>query len=282
MSKQNSVGSWIVAVVVVIGVVAAGIYLARRAIHPAADSTSAMPPSAQSSGIPATAIQHPIAQASTPAESSSAPLPALDDSDSSVVAELSSLAGAGDLGTLLIPRQIIQRIVATIDSLPRHGLSSFMLPVHTPKGSFITASGDAGLTMSDRNIERYAPYMQVIEHVDSKKLIAWYVHAYPLFQEAYRQLGYPKGYFNDRLIVVIDNLLAAPDLTQAPVLTPSRSFYAYVDPSLESLSAGQKLLLRVGFANEATLKTKLREIRAELTGQSFFAAPAAATSAKAK
>jgi hypothetical protein len=106
-----------------------------------------------------------------------------------------------------------------------------------------------------------------VENVDTKKLVAWYVHAYPLFQEAYRQLGYPKGYFNDRLIVVIDNLLDAPELAQPAALTPSKSFYIYADPTLESLSAGQKLLIRTGPANEAKLKVKLREIRSSLAGQ---------------
>jgi hypothetical protein len=270
MSKQNSVGGWIVAVIVVLGVVAAGVYLARKAMQPTSTPNAVTSTSAASGSVPAaagTAIQHPISQAAAPADASSAPLPALDNSDADVAAALSSLAGGGDLSAWLVPQQIIPRIVATIDSLPRRGLGTFMLPARTPKGNFITASGDAGVTMSDRNIERYAPYMQVVENVDTEKLVAWYVHAYPLFQEAYRQLGYPKGYFNDRLIVVIDNLLDAPDLTQPAALTPSKSFYAYVDPTLESLSAGQKLLIRTGPANEAKLKAKLREIRSGLLGQ---------------
>jgi hypothetical protein len=281
MSKQNSVGDWIVAVIVVIGVVAAGVYLARRAMQPQTASTSTTLPSSSSSltpGASASAVQHPISQASVPAESSTAALPALGDSDASVAAALSSLAGAGHLGSLLLPQQIIPRIVATIDSLPRRGLSTFMLPARTPKGAFMVDSGAAGAVMSERNIERYAPYMSVVESVDTQKLVAWYVHAYPLFQDAYRQLGYPKGYFNDRLIVVIDNLLAAPDLAQAAALVPSKSVYAYTDPSLESLSAGQKLMLRVGPANEAKLKAKLREIRKQLLGQPSLA-PAPDTAA---
>jgi hypothetical protein len=40
--------------------------------------------------------------------------------------------------------------------------------------------------------------------------------------------------------------------------------YQYADPSLESLSAGQKILLRVGPVNGRRLKAKLAEIRAEL------------------
>jgi len=37
------------------------------------------------------------------------------------------------------------------------------------------------------------------------------------------------------------------------------------DPELESRSAGQKILLRIGNDNAARIKAKLREIRTELT-----------------
>jgi len=42
-------------------------------------------------------------------------------------------------------------------------------------------------------------------------------------------------------------------------------FYEYADPKLEVLSAGQKILLRMGSANAEQIKAKLREIRQALT-----------------
>jgi hypothetical protein len=39
----------------------------------------------------------------------------------------------------------------------------------------------------------------------------------------------------------------------------------FADPKLESLSAGQKIVLRVGRENREKLKSKLREIRHALT-----------------
>jgi hypothetical protein len=269
--KQNAVGSWIVAVIVVLAVVVAGAYIAHKAMqpgHPVPATAAASASTDTNATVAAAPIQHPISQA-TPASASTAPLPALDGSDDNVVSALESLTGPGDLATLLVRQQIVQRIVATIDALPRRGLGIFMLPVHLPKGSFVTAGGASGTVVGEGNAARYEPYMRVIEHVDTKALVAWYVHAYPLFQEAYRQLGYPKGYFNDRLIVVIDNLLDTPELVQPATLVSSKSFYVYTDPALESLSIGQKLLLRLGPANETKLKAKLRMIRAELVGQTL-------------
>jgi hypothetical protein len=101
-----------------------------------------------------------------------------------------------------------------------------------------------------------------------------------LFQAAYQELGYPHGYFNDRLLVVIDDLLATPELAHPAALQVSKTYYTYVDPALESLSTGQKLLLRVGPANAAGIKARLREIRARLVGQLPPAARPAAGASK--
>lgn len=259
------------AVIVLAAVVAAGVYLARRAMHPAGQAPAPAMPAAPSSAPAAAApIRHPIDRAAAPAAASTSPLPALADSDASVLSALGAMAGGHDLAALLTPNQIIPRIVATVDALPRHTLGRSVLPVRSPAGAFAVARADGGATVMDaRNAARYAAYVQAVQDVDSKALAAWYVREYPLFQQAYRELGYPKGYFNDRLIAVIDLLLATPEPSQPPELTPVKGYYAYADPSLESLSIGQKMLLRAGPAGEAAVKAKLRELRAQLTGRTL-------------
>jgi hypothetical protein len=277
--RHASAGSWVGAVIVVLGILLAGGYLARKAMHLSTPQIAVAPPASNAStSAPVSAasapIQHPIEEAQAgPATASTAALPALGDSDAGVASALARLAGGDALTSLLVRQQIIARIVATIDALPRRGLSTYMMPVHTPKGVFSTDDSGSATVIGAKNAARYAPYMKIIEAADPQAVVAWYVHAYPLFQEAYQQLGYPKGYFNDRLIVVIDDMLTAPEPAQPPALMRSRTYYVYTDPTLESLSAGQKLLLRVGPANEATIKDKLRAIRAALIGQHLRAMP---------
>jgi len=41
--------------------------------------------------------------------------------------------------------------------------------------------------------------------------------------------------------------------------------YEYADPALQDLSAGQKILVRMGGDNEARVKAKLRELKRALT-----------------
>lgn len=272
MRKQDSASSWLGATIVVIVVVVAGGYMAYRAMHPAPTQQPVVPPaSAASAGGTAAGepVQHPMSRVAVAASASSAPLPALDESDASVLAGLRALPGGSELDALLRHGQVIQRIVATVDALPRHALGRSVLPVHGPKGRFAVQQTQGVTLMDGANAQRYAAYMQALQAMDTDAVVQWYVHAYPLFQQAYRQLGYPTGYFNDRLVEVIDNLLATPELAQPAALHEVSGHYEYVDPSLESLSVGQKMLLRAGPADEAAVKARLRELRNRLTGASL-------------
>jgi hypothetical protein len=114
--------------------------------------------------------------------------------------------------------------------------------------------------------------VQFVETVDSPRAVALYRRHYALFQQAYGDLGYPRAYFNDRLVEVIDHLLATPEpagpvkvrLTEVkgPV-APAQPWvrYEFADPGLEALSSGQKMLVRMGPENARRLKAKLAELR---------------------
>src|SRR5690606_10298494 len=102
---------------------------------------------------------------------------------------------------------------------------------------------------------RYAPLVVVVEAADMAQVAALYRRLYPLFQQAYEELGFPGRYFNDRLVVVLDHLIATPVPTgplavqlvevKGPVASDRPWVrYEFSDPALESLSAGQKMLLR--------------------------------------
>ncbi len=265
MSKQTI--GWIGGLVVI--VVAAGIALGLyRSPPPTTQATRqpvTTPAPASTTPLP---VQHPIsAVQSVPAVASTSALPPLQHSDALIAKALESLAGGKVLPSILIPHDLIPHIVATIDALPRHSMSESILPLRTPQGAFKVTQAHGQTQINPQNFARYAPYMRLIEVINSNNLVAWYVHNYPLFQKAYRQLGYPKGYFNNRLIYVIDNLLVTPDVKLPILLQQPNVLYVYADPNLEALSAGQKMLLRSGPHNEAKIKTKLRAIRAVLTGE---------------
>ncbi|HEY6984648.1 MAG TPA: DUF3014 domain-containing protein [Rhodanobacteraceae bacterium] len=256
--------AWLAGALAIVGAIGIGVYVAKTGKRATTELPAANP---QSSTSPApAAIQHPIDQALSGTNTDTAPLPALDQSDAAVVDALAGMFGAAGLSELLNPEHVIPRIVATIDSLPRQKLAADALPVHAAQGTFEIRRASGRAEIDARNFARYDAYARVAQAIDAQKLVAWYAHNYPLFQQAYRELGYPDGYFNDRLVFVIDHLLATPDVAEPVALVQPNVTYEYADPTLESRSAGQKLLMRTGPENEATIKAKLREIRSALTG----------------
>lgn len=270
MNRQGSPWGSVVAAAVLVAAAAvvAWWYVSHRPAVTPANAPAISEPAPTASAAPA--IRYPIGDAanSVPASAATAPLPALDGSDAAIVDALSSVPGAAGLRDLLLAQGVIPHFVATVDALPRHTIGSSILPMHTPSGAFAVAQNGNAPTIAPANYARYDAYMRVAAAINTRALVGWYVRWYPLFQQAYRDLGYPNGYFNDRAIAAIDDMLGAPEPASAPALTPAEhGLYAFADPALESLSVGQKLMIRVGPQNEARLKAKLRAIRAALTGR---------------
>jgi hypothetical protein len=243
-------------------VVAAGswFYLHRRqAVLPRAPAATQQP--AEPPAEPA--IQHPLPEG--PGEASKAPLPALADSDAPLRDALGAVVGSAAVKDYLQPENIIRHMVVTIDNLPRQKVAVDKRPTRPLAGSFKANGDELHATLDPQNYARYRPMVAVISRLDMRELAAVYVRFYPLFQNAYQDLGYPNGYFNDRLVQVIDSLLATPQLTGPVDLVRPNVMYTLADPALESRPAGQKLLIRMGPDNEAAIKTKLMELRAAVT-----------------
>ena len=204
-------------------------------------------------------IRYPIPQ------ETEAPLPALDASDAAAREALAALWGLEAIERFFNVDGFIRRVVATVDNLTREKLAQRLMPVKPVGGAFRTAGKGENLTFAADNAARYARYVNLATSVDTSNLVAVYFNFYPLFQRAYEDLGYPNRYFNDRLVEVIDHLLATPDLPPEAKLVQPKVLYQFADPELEARSAGQKMLLRMGNDNAARVKTKLREIRGALT-----------------
>jgi len=231
---------------------------------PAAQAPAAEQPAPEPT--PPQAAEHPI-EASPAALASmgdASPLPTLADSDSALRTAIASLIGDGALVEFFHMTGIAARFVATVDNLPRAGWrrrssrcavpaarsSSTARPMRarsvppTPRATRRTCAGGGG-----RQQARRRPVRALL----------------PLLQQAYRELGYPQGHFNDRVVAVIDHLLATPTVEGSIKVVQPKVLYEFADPDLEARSAGQKLLLRMGTANAARVKTRLLEFRRQIT-----------------
>lgn len=217
----------------------------------------------------APAILHPI-EAAAPAE-----LPALAESDKFVTAALNDLLGQKAVLKLLQVDGFVRRVVATVDNLGRAHATPRLWPVNPMPGRFAVTPGNR---VKPNNDERYTAFVLMVESVEPARAVDLYVRLYPLFQRAYVELGYPDRYFNDRLVEVIDLLLATPvpkgtlevQLTEVRgEIKPERPWvrYEFADPALQALSSGQRMLLRAGAVNERRLKARLAAIRALVAGR---------------
>ena len=233
-------------------------------------------------------VAEPVAQAPAPAETTESedegpafpvpsglperdapddlmPLPALDDSDRYFELSLADILGSG-IGELLVDSALIEKFVATIDNLPRSTVAERIRPVGRLERPF-TADGQDGsgeFMRNPANYDRYDLLVNMLARADQAALVDTYQRFYPLFQEAYEKLGYPDAYFNDRVIEVIDHLLQTPEVDQPVMLVQPNVLYEYANPALESSSAGQKLMIRIGPDHAVRVKQFLEEMRDRL------------------
>ena len=107
----------------------------------------------------------------------------------------------------------IRRFVATVNNLATDGATADLWPVNRTPGRFETETRDGATVPSAHNAERYAPFVRFAAGIDTGRAVALYVRLYPLLQRAYEDLGYPGAYLNDRVVTVIDNLLATPNVS---------------------------------------------------------------------
>ena len=272
MQKSGkAVWPWVLGIVVVGG---AGAWLFRDQWQGLADqvpvpaqptpaATAAPPPVAATETAPSMPkIQHPL---DTDAAADPA-LPKMDDSDTAAWSALRGLFQSEDTLALVLRDHVIQRLVTHVDNLDKASAPPSALATRPLAGALQVEAGEGGEHIAAANAARYAPYVQAFTAVDPAAAAKAYVRFYPLIQQAYVESGHPQGYFNDRLVAVIDHLLDTPEPARPlAVQRDERGRYRFVDPALQSRSVGQKLLLRMSAEQAQAVKQTLRQIRAAIT-----------------
>lgn len=192
------------------------------------------------------------------------PLPALNESDADARAALAGAAGEALVDQHLVTDDVIRKLVATVDNLPREALWIKSRAVPPVEGRLLVEGPEGARVLSPANFVRYAPVAQLVGAVDVGALASAYRQHYPLLQQAYEELGYPGRQFHNRALEVIDHLLATPAVDGPIRLEQPHVLYTFADPRLEALSPGQKIMLRVGPEHAAVFRAKLIELRAAL------------------
>lgn len=269
-----------VVILIVLGLMAWYFYSNRPA--PVEEAPVAAPPTvveeAPPPATPAREVPPPELPAEPEPEVEELPLPPLAESDAEALAAAADLVGAEAADRYLVGEAVIPKVVATVDVLGGRKVPANLQAVAGPEGSFeANVDPDPPSVIRNEvgdplpqyridpiNYQRYTPYVEMLEAIPPGEAAATLERYRPLLDEAFRQLGYPEGDFEQRLQAIIDELLATPDVDDPVWLIKPEAYYQFADEDLESLSAGQKILLRMGPDNAARVKARLALIREAL------------------
>ncbi len=270
-------------VLAIVGGIVFYLYDSKQARGPEVDApaVTAVPvaPAPEPSGEPEQETPPPfvVGEKATPGQTAldELPLPPLNESDEHVRENLESVVGEAATMQYFASEGLVTRIVATVDMLGSRQVPGNIQAIEGPGGSFAAIEDPNPPTvirnevgdpipqyLSDpANTRRYLAYVEMLEAIDAEQFAALYRQNYPLFQQAWRELGYTRTDFEDRLNEVIDSLLATPSVQEPYRLIKPEAVYLFADEDLESLNAGQKIMLRMGADNAARVKSKLSEFQ---------------------
>jgi hypothetical protein len=192
-------------------------------------------------------------------------LPLLDDSDELIRGGVISLTRHEGVNAWLAPNQLIRKFVAFTDNVARGQVAKGPIRSMAPEGQFLVHKIDEKTFELDHSsYGRYTPFVKIAVSIDARRAAEFYHLLRPLFQIAYAELGYGSQTFDDVMFQSIGRLLETPMIEGQIRLVQPVVMYEFKDPKLESLSAAQKQLIRMGPENTRLLKAKISEISLEL------------------
>jgi hypothetical protein len=188
----------------------------------------------------------------------------LDSSDALIRRLAGEFSAHPSIGAWLPASDIIRRVAAAVDAVAEGRSPAKQIDFFLPGEKFKVLTRSGREYLDPASYDRYAPAAEVFISCNARDLARFYRGLRPLFQEAYRELGYPSGDFDLPLKQAILELLAAPVVEGEIRLERKVKTYMFADPALEGLSEAQKHFLRMGPESVAAVQIKLRELAAAL------------------
>lgn len=188
----------------------------------------------------------------------------LGNSDEAVRALVAKAGLPEALRAGLGQKDIVRMVVAAVDRVARGESPAPLLPFLSPAEPLRALDRGGKLTLDPSSYRRYEPLAAAFTAIPDRTWIAWYRTLRPTLEKAFRELGYPGLSFDQRLRQAAEHLLATPAAVGDLELEKKLLSYALADPQLEGLSAAQKHLLRLGPANAARVRGKLRALLSQL------------------
>jgi len=185
---------------------------------------------------------------------------ALDNSDDMVGELATELSSHPQLVAWLKNEDLIRKFTAIVDNIANDLSPRSHIEFLAPQRDFQVIKKRGLFYVNPDSYNRYNLVADVFASLDSEGCAKLYEQLKPLFQEAYRDLGYPEQDFQETLFKAIIELLKTPVIEGEILLEEKVTTYMMVDPKLEQLSLAQKHLIRMGPENVRKIQAKLREM----------------------
>jgi hypothetical protein len=208
----------------------------------------------------------PAAVAPTPVPSAPVtPLtgPPIDESDALVRELARGLSSHPQLVVWLAARGLVRTFTVAVENVASGQTPRAHLAFLAPKDAFAVVQKQGRIFVDPRSYARYDGLVDGFASLDTAGCARVYRQLDPLFERAYRNLGYPEGGFKGVFARAVAMLEAVPvvdgDVEVKSVLR-SGIVYEHADRRVEALAPAQKQLLRLGPRNARKVQAKLREL----------------------
>ena len=202
MPEPDRQGLKIAVIIVLVVVFAIGGYLAWRRGHvqpppPAAIAQTPPPRSAAPTGIQ----REP---------GDNIPLPPLDETDTLVRELVGKLSSHPQVAAWLATDKLIRNFAVVIVNIGDGHTPVTHLRALALNAPFAASSDSGSGVITSASYRRYNPYVDAIAALDARGSAHLYATLKPRIQDAYRDLGYPQGDFDEALKRAIVALLQVP------------------------------------------------------------------------
>jgi hypothetical protein len=186
-------------------------------------------------------------------------LPPLDDSDPFMRDRLADLSGHSLLAAWSRGTGLVRNLVVVLDNTARGLNPSPQLRALRPGVGFRVIERGDRIVLDPRNYQRFTPLAEAAVSIDAGAAAKVYAGIKPLLQMAYDELGNQEP-IDRALERAVRQVLSAPVVDgDVPLQIGGEGIgYRFADPSLESLPAAQKQLIRMGPANQRRIQEQVR------------------------
>jgi hypothetical protein len=249
-SPPSAPTRWVIlaAVVVVAGSVVAWWWLSR------AQPIAAPPPAAAPTDVSVD---------STRPKRQPVDLPPLDASDDVLRRLVSQLSSNPLLARLLATTGLARAATLTVVQIAQGRTPSLPLAPMRPS-TRIAILGTGSARIDPQSYHRWDAATAALVSIRPDELAQVYVNVKPLIDQAYRDLGYQDGNFDDAIAKAMAVLRETPDVLAEPVLLQRPGYFEFEDPALRALLPVQKQLLLVGPENRRRIGAWLDELAKSL------------------